>query len=52
MTEPKKKPVKRKRRPVVEDGKITWERPSGMTITTNDDAAVIEHAESQGWKRV
>lgn len=31
---------------------ITWEKPSGREIVTNDHPANIEHAESLGWKRV
>jgi len=30
---------------------ITWVRPSGNEITTNEDKATIEYAESLKWKR-
>ncbi len=30
---------------------ITWIRPTGTTLTTNDRPQTIEHAEAQGWKR-
>ncbi len=30
---------------------ITWTRPTGTTITTNDRKETIEHAEAQGWTR-
>lgn len=30
---------------------ITWMRPSGTPITTNDNPATIEYAESLKWTR-
>ncbi len=30
---------------------ITWTRPSGTDIETNESKATIEHAESLGWQR-
>jgi len=31
---------------------ITWERPSGMTLTTNASQDTIDYARANGWKIV
>lgn len=35
----------------MEANKITWTKPSGLKITTNDKKETIEYCESLGWKR-
>jgi hypothetical protein len=30
---------------------ITWNRPSGLQITTNEEKATVEHCKKLGWKK-
>ena len=31
---------------------LRWKRPSGRTITTNEEKETVEHCESMGWEKL